>query len=189
MNKNDNKCLNDNNLETVEYLNQFDWEFFVTLAFNISTGKDKIERIMDELSIDKYLIENIAWFIEMASTGMYHVHCVVKSYDPVKALSNASKRSTPDESRKMENTLNYNDVMKNARTDLGNGGLGRIKTGGLYKQFKCLGNVDFRVMDQSRKILCLSYITKNYNDTSTCDIIINSSIDKTKLKLNEKYHG
>jgi hypothetical protein len=171
-----NKLLNNNNLELVKYLNKFNWDYFITLSYPISTGKQHITKNMYTLTTNNYLIENIFWIIEMSNTGMYHVHCVVKSTDFPKSLTNSSKHSKPDVSRKFEILLNHNNIMRKVNEDFKNGGIGRINTGRLYQQFIRYGNVDFRVIDSSRKTLCLSYITKNYSSSSEYDIIINSSI-------------
>ena len=64
--------------EITNWITRHQWDFFITITFDKRYSDSHILNIMEDIE-NHYLITKICWFREFTTTGLPHIHMVVKS--------------------------------------------------------------------------------------------------------------
>ncbi len=64
--------------DLTKWMDQNQWDFFVTLTFDQKFNDTHILHIMEDIE-SHYLVKGICWFREFTTTGLPHIHMVILS--------------------------------------------------------------------------------------------------------------
>jgi hypothetical protein len=76
--------------EITKWITQHQWDFFITITFDKRYSDTHILNIMEDIE-NHYLIQQICWFREFTTTGLPHIHMVVKSNKLTKSIKTLPK--------------------------------------------------------------------------------------------------
>lgn len=148
--------------QLINCLLNYHYDFFITLSFDYSVKRKQVEDTIEKIN-GHYLIDYCCWSIEKSQLNNYHVHCIVKTTNPIKSLSESSKTNGSDERIRLQKCLRSSLLYLDLKEDLSGDGNGKLTVGRLYRVFQRYGNTEFRLFDNRRKLECIEYITKYYN--------------------------
>ena len=76
--------------EITRWIEKERWDLFITLTFDKKYNDTHILNIMDDIE-SHYLIKSICWFREFTSTGLPHIHMIVKTTKLLKSIRTLPK--------------------------------------------------------------------------------------------------
>ena len=68
-----------------QWLSKYNWDFFTTTTYTKKVTNTTIRNHFDNLYFKNYWIEQLVWITEWTKNDIPHVHCLIKTKDPIKS--------------------------------------------------------------------------------------------------------